>query len=354
MSIDARFSVQHDEFELTIDLSLADGEVLAVLGPNGSGKSTLLNAIAGLQPIDNGAISIDGNVVDDVGHSTFVLPEHRHVGVVFQNSELFDNLSVLENVAFGLRARGTKRTVARATATGWLERFSLEQFAQRRPKSLSGGQAQRVALARALASAPSVLLLDEPTSALDVRAKAEIRRDLLRLRREHPVTTLLVTHDPVDAFALADRVIVLEEGRIVQSGALDEVASHPQSRHIADMVGLSLVRGDVRDGALVTATGARLVVPADAAFGPSVASIRPTAVSLHRSQPEGSARNMWEMTVSDLDRQPERVRARLAGPIPLLAELTPAGAEALSLDIGDSVWAAVKASDVSVTPDLGS
>ena len=354
MSVDAHFSVHHKEFELSIDLALADGEVLAVLGPNGSGKSTLLNALAGLQPIDGGAISIDGIVVDDVSNSTFVMPEHRHVGVMFQNSELFTNLSVLENVAFGLRARGNKRAVARATANDWLARFSLEQFAQRHPANLSGGQAQRVALARALASNPRLLLLDEPTSALDVRAKAEIRRDLLRLRREHPVTTLLVTHDPVDAFALADRVIVLEEGRIVQSGALDDVASHPQSRHIADMVGLSLVHGEVRDGTLVTTSGARLVVPADSPSGPSVASIRPAAVSLHRSEPEGSARNAWAMTITDLDRHPERVRVRLNGPIPLLAELTPAGAQALALNLGDTVWASVKASEVTVTPDLGS
>lgn len=354
MSINAQFDIQLPEFHLAIELALAEGEVLAVLGPNGSGKSTLLRALCGLQPVDNGKILLNNIVVDDAELATFVLPEQRHVGVMFQNSTLFENLSVLENVAFGLRARGTKRVVARANATEWLERFSLEQFAQRRPASLSGGQAQRVALARALATNPDVLLLDEPTSALDVRAKAEIRRDLLRLRQQRPVTTLLVTHDPLDAFALADRVIVLEEGRIVQSGALDEVASHPRSRHIADMVGLSLVRGEVRDGALTTASGARLVVPADSSSGPSVASIRPAAVSLHRAEPEGSARNAWKMTISDLDRHPERVRARLNGPIPLLAELTPAGAEALALNVGDNIWASVKASEVTVTPDLGS
>jgi molybdate transport system ATP-binding protein len=352
MSVEARFTIQHDSFQLTIDMTLADGEVLAVLGPNGSGKSTLLNALSGLQPIDSGTIQIDGNIVDDVDRSTFVLPEHRHVGVMFQNSELFETMSVIDNVAFGLRAHGENRNAARSAAAEWLKRFSLESFAHRRPASLSGGQAQRVALARALATRPNLLLLDEPTSALDVRAKAEIRRDLLQLRREHPVTTLLVTHDPLDAFALADRVIVLEEGRIVQSGALDEVASHPQSRHIADMVGLSLVRGEVRNGTLTTAANALLVVPADTPEGPSVASIRPASVSLHRRQPEGSARNAWEMAISDLDRHPDRVRARLTGPIPLLAELTPAGADALSLAVGDTLWASVKASEVTVTPDL--
>ena len=353
MSIDANFQIQLAEFSLEVELKLAEGEVLAVLGPNGSGKSTLLRALSGLQPIESGVIKIHDVVVDDAEHSLFVMPEHRRVGVMFQSSELFNNLSVLENVAFGLRSRGTNRNIARAHAAEWLERLSLKQFAQRRPASLSGGQAQRVALARALATNPNLLLLDEPTSALDVRAKAEIRRDLLRLRQQRPVTTLLVTHDPLDAFALADRVIVLEEGRIVQSGALDDVASHPQSRHIADMVGLSLVRGEVRDGTLVTASGAPLVVPADSPAGPSVASIRPAAVSLHRSEPEGSARNAWAMTITDLDRHPERVRVRLTGPIPLLAELTPAGAEALALNVGDTVWASVKASEVTVTPDLG-
>jgi molybdate transport system ATP-binding protein len=352
MSIDAHFTVAHNEFQLAIDMTVADGELLAVLGPNGSGKSTLLNAITGLQPIDGGTICIDGIIVDDAERSTFVMPERRHVGVMFQKSLLFENLSVLENIAFGLRARGAKRAVARATASEWATRFGLESFAQRRPANLSGGQTQRVALARALATTPSVVLLDEPTSALDVRAKAEIRRDLLRMKSEGNITTLLVTHDPLDAFALADRVIVLEEGRMVQSGSLDEVASHPQSRHIADMVGLSLVRGEIHDGELITTSGARLVVPLDSPTGPSVASIRPASVSLHRSQPEGSARNVWLMTVTDLDQHPERVRARLDGPIPLLAELTPAGAAALSLCIGDTVWASVKASEVTVSPDL--
>ncbi len=354
MSIRARFSVHQGEFKLEIELALGDGEVLAVLGPNGSGKSTLLRTLAGLQAVDAGDISINDTVVDDAAHKTFVTPEQRAIGVVFQDNALFNNLSVRENVAFGLRARGFSRTVARSTANEWLERFGLSEFAHRRPSNLSGGQAQRVALARALAVSPGLLLLDEPTSALDVRAKAEIRRDLLRLRRDHPVTTVLVTHDPLDAFALADRVIVLEDGRIVQSGTLDDVASHPRSRHIADMVGLSLVRGDVRDGVLTATSGARLVVPADSPSGPSVASIRPAAVSLHRTEPEGSARNAWEMTIVDLDRHPERVRARLSGPLALLAELTPAGADALSLQVGDTIWASVKASEITVTPDFGS
>lgn len=352
MSIDAHFTIHRSEFELRVEIEVGDGEVLAVLGPNGSGKSTLLQALAGLQPIDEGKISLNGIVVDDADRGVFVMPELRHVGVMFQDCSLFNNLSIAENIAFGLRARGMRKPMARARAEEWLGRFSLESFGRRRPSSLSGGQIQRVALARALATEPAVLLLDEPTSALDVRAKAEIRRDLLRLRGERPMTTLLITHDPLDAFALADRVVVLEEGRVVQSGVLDDVASHPRSRHIADMVGLSLLHGEVTGGVLTSDSGARLIVPADTPPGRSVASIRPTSVSLHRTRPEGSARNSWSMTVTDLDRHPERVRVRLAGPVPLLAELTPAGADSLGLILGDTIWASVKASEVAVSPDL--
>ena len=354
MSISAHFTVARQDFRLAVDFDLDDGAVLAVLGPNGSGKSTLLRSLNGLQPIDRGWISLDGTLVDDVDQSTFVLPEHRQIGMMFQDSLLFEHLDVLENIAFGLRAKGQHRKAARHTARLWLERLALDELLSRRPSQLSGGQAQRVALARALATEPRVLLLDEPTSSLDVVAKAEIRRDLVRLRNERPVTTIVVTHDPLDAFALADHVLVLEQGRVVQSGELDDVAAHPKSRHVADMVGLSILRGNVHDGVLTTPAGVSLSVPADTPSGPSIASIRPASVSLHRSKPEGSARNSWELRIHDLDRHPERVRVRLTGPFLLLAEITPAATEALALTVGDTVWASVKASEVSVSPDLGS
>lgn len=354
MSISAHFTVARQDFRLAVDFDLDDGAVLAVLGPNGSGKSTLLRSLNGLQPIDRGSISLDGTLVDDVDQSIFVLPERRQIGMMFQDSLLFENLDVLENIAFGLRAKGQHRKAARHTARLWLERLALDELLSRRPSQLSGGQAQRVALARALATEPRVLLLDEPTSSLDVVAKAEIRRDLVRLRNERPVTTIVVTHDPLDAFALADHVLVLEQGRVVQSGELDDVAAHPKSRHVADMVGLSILRGNVHDGVLTTPAGVSLSVPADTPSGPSIASIRPASVSLHRSKPEGSARNSWELRIHDLDRHPERVRVRLTGPFLLLAEITPAATEALALTVGDTVWASVKASEVSVSPDLGS
>jgi ABC-type sulfate/molybdate transport systems ATPase subunit len=199
-------------------------------------------------------------------------------------------------VAFGLRARRVPRASAAATARSWLASVQLDRFAPVRPRRLSGGQAQRVALVRALAIEPRLLLLDEPMAALDARSRAEIRRDLRVHLADRDIATILVTHDPVDAFALADRVMVIEDGLVSQVGALDEVTTHPRTRHIADMVGLSLVRGHVRDGVLQTATGVALVVPADAPDGAAVASIRPGSVTLHHDRPEGSARNAWPMT----------------------------------------------------------
>ena len=352
MTLDARIVVRQGDFTLDAELQIAEGEVLAVLGPNGSGKSTIVRAICGLHPIDAGRIVIDGRIVDEADSDTFVMPDHRHTGVVFQDHSLFANLSALENIAFGLRARRTPKSVARETAARWLDRIGLSDLANSKPSQLSGGQAQRVALARALAVEPRLLLLDEPMSALDVRARAEVRRDLRAHLDDRPLTTLLITHDPVDAFALADRVMVIEDGRVTQTGSLDDVTSHPRSRHIADMVGLTLVRGEVRENILTTSSGAILVVPADTPDGPSVASIRPGSITLHLRHPEGSARNVWSMTVRDVDRHPDRVRIRLDGPVGLVAELTPAGHEALGARVGDTVWASVKASEISVSPDL--
>jgi molybdate transport system ATP-binding protein len=326
MTLDAHVVIRRDGFTLDVTLDLAAGETLAVLGPNGSGKSTLLRALAGLQPIDEGRILIDDSVVDDPGTNTFVAPEHRNIGMVFQDHSLFDNLTAVENVAFGLRARRVPRASAAATARSWLASVQLDRFAPVRPRRLSGGQAQRVALVRALAIEPRLLLLDEPMAALDARSRAEIRRDLRVHLADRDIATILVTHDPVDAFALADRVMVIEDGLVSQVGALDEVTTHPRT----------------------------LVVPADAPDGAAVASIRPGSVTLHHDRPEGSARNAWPMTVREVDRLPNRVRVRLEGPIALVAELTPSGAEALDPHPGAILWASVKASEIAIAPDLDS
>jgi molybdate transport system ATP-binding protein len=355
MSVSARLGVRLDGFELDVVLEVADGEVVALLGPNGAGKSTVLRCLAGLRPLDTGRIEIlDAHgattVLDDPTLDIFVEPEHRAVGMVFQDYLLFPHLTALENIAFGLRARGMKRVEARRRAVEWLERVGLGAFADRRPSGLSGGQGQRVALARALATEPALLLLDEPLAALDVSTRAEVRRELRRQLSGFGGARVLVTHDPVDAYALADRVVVLDAGRVAQSGSLAEVTRHPRSRYIADLVGLNLLSGVLAGHELRLASGGVVVTAEAAAAGAAFAAIRPSAIALHRAAPEGSARNVWRGTVGDLDEQADRVRVQIVGELPLVAEITPSALHALSLRPGDSVWASVKATEVSVYP----
>jgi molybdate transport system ATP-binding protein len=270
--------------------------------------------------------------------------------VVFQDYLLFAHLSALENVAFGLRARGTPRAEARRRAGEWLERVGLSSHASHRPHALSGGQAQRVALARALATDPRLLLLDEPLAALDAGTRSGVRHDLRRHLDSFDGMRVLVTHDPVDAYALADRVAILDAGRVVQIGTIAEVTAHPRSRYVADLIGTNLVVGTVTDGVLTTDAGARVVI-ADAPPGRSFAVIRPQAIALLRDEPVGSsARNVWSGTVGDIDRLGDRVRVGIVGALPLTAEITAAALEAMQLRHGDETHALVKATDIEAYP----
>jgi molybdate transport system ATP-binding protein len=349
MSLDARVIRRLGSLGLDLELSVKAGEVVAVLGPNASGKSSTFRCLAGLLPIDEGRIELDGACLDDPAQEVFVPPERRPVAVVFQQYLLFPNLTALENVAFGLRAHGMSKAAARTQAATWLERVGLSDHAGHRPGALSGGQAQRVALARALATEPRLLLLDEPLAALDAGTRGEVRRDLRRHLASFDGIRLLVTHDPVDAYALADRVVILEAGRIVQTGTLADVSAQPRSRYVADLVGVNLLAVTGTDGAVTTPTGGR-IVPVDPVDGPAFAVVQPTAVAIYRSPPDGSPRNVWPVTVADIDRQVDRVRVRLAGEVPLVAEITPAALLDLALRPGDRVWASVKATEIATYP----
>jgi molybdate transport system ATP-binding protein len=349
MALNATLARTLGRFRLDVDITANAGETVAVLGPNGSGKTTLFRCLAGLLPIDDGRVALDGEVLDEPLTDTFVVPEQRPVAVVFQDYLLFPHLTALENVAFGLRARGVAKAEARAEADAWLERVGLVDHAGHRPRALSGGQAQRVALARALATKPRLLLLDEPLAALDVGTRAEVRRDLRRHLATFDGVRLLVTHDPVDAYALADRVVIVEEGEVVQVGTLADVTAHPRSRYIANLVGVNLVAGTGRNGTITTATGGR-IVPADPVHGDAFAVIEPHAIAIYPTPPGGSPRNVWEVTVADVDRQADRVRVRLTGPVPLTAEITPAALDDLALQPGDRVWATVKATEIAAYP----
>jgi molybdate transport system ATP-binding protein len=238
---------------------------------------------------------------------------------------------------------------ARARAALLLDRVGATAFASAKPGALSGGQAQRVALARALATDPAALLLDEPLAALDAGTRIEVRRDLRRYLADFAGATLLVTHDPVDALALADHVAILEGGRITQAGTIDEVTTRPRSRYVADLIGTNLVHGIASGTSISTETGATLTI-ADAHAGPVFATIAPAAVALHHREPEGSPRNRWSTTVEHLDLLGDRVRVRLAPPLALVAEITPAAVADLALREGDPVWASVKATEVTTYP----
>ena len=205
-----------------------------------------------------------------------------------------------------------------------------------------------MALARALATDPRVLLLDEPLAALDAGARLRVRTELRRHLATFAGARLLVTHDPVDALVLADRLVIVEEGRITQRGSPAEVTARPGSRYVAELVGINLLHATaVGDRTVRLDTGAELTV-ADPIPGPDLAvAIRPRAIALHRHQPDGSPRNVWPATVADLEADRDRVRVSLAGPVPATAEITPAAVADLDLAAGTPVWASVKAVDLT-------
>ena len=349
MTLRAHIAVARGSLNLDVWLNAAPGEVVALLGPNGAGKTTILRCLAGLLAIERGSIEVLGEVIDDPSAGIFVQSEKRSCGVMFQQYLLFPHMSVLENVAFGLRARGVHKSYAHEQARMWLRKVGSGGVERSRPNELSGGQAQRVALARALASEPKLLLLDEPLAALDAGTRVEVRRELRRHLAGFEGSAVLVTHDPVDAYTLADRVVIVEHGHVVQDGTFTEIAAHPRSAYVAELVGVNLLTGSMMGGVFAVDGGATLVVAAADVDGPAIAVIRPQAVSLHTNRPEGSPRNTWMASVIDVDHRAERVRVRLEGPIQLSAEITEAAAESLDIKVGLELWAAVKATEIAVT-----
>ncbi len=351
MSLSAEVGLELGCLHLDADLDVADGEVVALVGPNGSGKTTLLGALAGLVPLAQGRVELDGRVLDEPASGAWVAIEERSIGYVFQDYLLFPHLSALDNVAFGPRCRGVDKGRARAHARAWLERFGVADVARARPGALSGGQAQRVALARALAIQPRLLLLDEPLAALDASARAGVRADLRRHLSSFDGACLLVTHDPIEAMLLAQRLVVLEGGRVTQQGSSLEVARAPRSAWVAELVGVNLVRGQGLGDGVELHGGGRLAAPG-AGTGEVFAVIHPHAVALHRTRPEGTPRNVWPARVDTVELLGDRARVRVLGDDrpPLVAEVTPAAVAELDLQARGQVWVSVKATEVKVHP----
>ncbi len=367
--LSARVVVDRPAFHLDVSLRVPDGEVLAVLGPNGSGKSTLLRVLAGLLPVSAGRVVLGDQVVDDVDRGTFIPADRRAVSLVFQDYRLFPHLSVLDNVAFPARAGGQSRGQARAAASEWLDRLGLTELAGRRPGELSGGQAQRTALARALAGNPRMLLLDEPLSALDARTRLEVRGELRRHLDSFAGPCIVVTHDPLEAMVLANRLLVLEGGRCVQEGSPAEVARRPMTEYVASLVGLNLYPGTLTDRALGLVElddGGRMFAAGrgDPSQVPDLrpmngarmlVSVSPSAITVHLGPPgPGSARNVWPGTIAGLELLTDRVRLLIDADPSALVDVTPAAVAELHLAPGQQVWLSVKASEVHAYPEPGS
>jgi molybdate transport system ATP-binding protein len=351
--LDAHVVATRGVFRVDVPLEVGAGEVVAVLGPNGAGKSTLLRVLAGLHPLAAGHVRLGDRTIEEPRHGVRLPAQARGVGLVPQESLLFPHLRVRDQVAFGPRHRGAGRAEARREAQTWLERTGLAELADRRPAELSGGQARRVAIARALAARPGLLLLDEPLAALDVRAVMELRTFLRRHLAGVGVPTVLVTHDALDALVLADGLVVLDGGRVEQSGPPSEVARRPRSPHVAALVGLNLARG--------TSTGHDVSVPADRGVPVQVVTaseqqgevfccFTPAAVSVHAARPHGSPRNVWPGEVAAMTPHGDSVRLEVAGPLPVLADITPAAVADLGLVPGAAVWVSVKATEVQAYP----
>lgn len=351
--MDARLRVRRsDDFELDIAVSIPPRETVALLGPNGAGKSTAVLAIAGLHPVDSGHVVLDGAVLDDPDAGLFVPAEERRIGIVFQDYLLFPHLSAIENVAFGPQSRRLGRAEAMARASEWLGKVGLAGLEQRRPGDLSGGQAQRVALARALAVEPRLLLLDEPLAALDVGSRSELRRTLREHLGSFGGPRLLITHDPTEAFLLADRIDIIEDGRITQSGTPDDIRLRPATPYAADLAGSNVLVGTASAG--VVSVGDHQIHVADRPpDGPVLVTIHPHSVSVHTRRPDGSPRNTWPTIVETIEPLGTRVRLRTGPPLPLTVELTEAARSELGLEPGSEIWVAAKATEIGVQQDSG-
>ncbi len=422
-ALDASILVRRGDFVLDVRLRVEPGEIVALLGPNGCGKSTFLHAVAGLLPLESGTVTTAGRVLShrDVGregakagpgrsHPTVqVEPEHRGIGLLGQDPLLFPHLSAMENIAFGRRAQGVPKAAARRESLDWLQAVQLPEFSERRPAQLSGGQQQRVAIARALAAHPSLLLLDEPMAALDVQSAPQIRLLLREQLGRSGTAAVLVTHDVLDAIVLADRIVILDDGRIVDQGVTTEVLARPRNRFVADLVGVNLVTGVLASGELTATdpegnTAMRLSdgrllqghasagrVPARSRTGaPSEKSaeapagrparaggvvhgvFRPAAVRVERAdvirEAPGSASaapsspgapeaprflavdNRWAATVIALEPVSGGIRIRTDDPAGILAELTAVEVAALDLEPGCCVHLSVAPGDVAIHP----
>ena len=338
-------------FSLNLNFAVEPGTTHVLLGESGAGKTTAVRLLAGLLHPSGGRVVVDDTVYDDVAKNAHLPAERRSIGYVFQQSRLFPHLGALDNIAFPLQATGVSSREARRRASEWLERLGLASLAARRPANVSGGEAQRVALARALIREPALLLLDEPLAALDAQTRQGVRQDLQAILKNRSRATVLVTHDYIDAAVFADRVQVLDHGKVAQEGSVDELVARPRSSYVAELAGMNVLRGEahlVEGGGCEIAIGHQVFRGRGQAEGPALVSIAPGHITLHRQHPEGSARNVVSGDLVSLIPLADRVRVTIAGDLRLVAEVTRQSASELGLAPGAHVFASFKASEAEI------
>ena len=336
--LDARVILNRDSLTLDVELQLQHGEVIAVLGPNGAGKTSLLHALLGWLELESGWIMVNGEVIDSPDTDSYVPPQHRPFGMVFQDGLLFPHMSVEKNILFGAGKDFNLKPLA--------ESLQANELLAKFPSELSAGERQRAAIARSLAARPKVLFLDEPFSALDIQGKRRGRSLLKEALAIGVSGCLMVTHDLVDAFTLADRVMIIEGGKLTQFDVPDRIRSRPGSEWIADLVGWNYYEG-IGEGSVVTLPhGTTIFTAQDDLDGPTSISINPASVSIFRSQPSGSPRNSWLSSIQSIEILGGRARVSLVGEIDICADITITAANELRQLISSEVWVSVKATEV--------
>ncbi|HEV7237317.1 MAG TPA: ABC transporter ATP-binding protein [Ktedonobacteraceae bacterium] len=370
----AQLDTHLSAFHLKLSFSAEVGKTTVLLGESGAGKSTVLRLLAGLLHPERGHIALEDTTYFDSEQHIVVPPQERPFGYVFQDYALFPHLSVFENVAFGLRAQRLSHSMIQQRVGEALERVHLLGMDKRRPAQLSGGQQQRVAIARALALQPQLLLLDEPLSALDVQTRREVRQELRHILANVALTTVLVTHQYLDALLFGDSILVLDDGQVIQQGSQRDLLEHPRSSYVAELMGMNFFRGRVMSceaqalctiqlhngpspievTAALDNTREKVPEASDEAF----IVVDPRSVTLYQLPPDSSARNIFHGEVvqilpmaayaSDGGRRDGRVRVSImldAATPPLTAEITEASAARMALHEGKTVYATFKATE---------
>ena len=362
-------------FHLDVSFSAAKGKTTVLLGESGAGKSTVLRLLAGLLHPERGHISLEGITYVDSERHFAIPPQERPFGYVFQDYVLFPHLSIFENVAFGLRAQHLPRKIVRQRVSEALEQVHLTGYDQRRPAQLSGGQQQRVAIARALALHPQLLLLDEPLAALDVQTRREVRQELRHILSGTGITTVMVTHQYLEALLFGSHILVLEQGHVIQQGSQRDLLQYPRSSYVAELVGMNFFRGRVvscEKGALCTIqlqNNGRPAIELSASLEEQTQKmpgagdeayvlVDPRSITLYQTLPDSSARNAFQGTIVQLlhlgapfgngIEHDGRVRVSILiddSVPPLTAEITEASANRMELSEGKMIYATFKATE---------